>query len=120
MRPGQDLPDAHAYIALPQLGTGRMGYDYGHITSAGESDWWYVYDPADLAAAAAGKVKPWQVTPHSRTKVTYPPAARDPRNWNAAVCGACFDEETRLLYVYKPFAVDNRFPCVHAYRVKQP
>ncbi|HUU21731.1 MAG TPA: hypothetical protein VM389_04265, partial [Phycisphaerae bacterium] len=114
-----DLPEAHVYVAFAQLGTGRMGYDYGKITSAGESDWWYLYDPADLAAAAAGKAKPWEVTPNSRTKVTYPPAAKDPINRNAAVCGACFDEEARLLYVYKPFCVDNRFPCVHVYRVKR-
>ena len=114
-----DLPEAHVYVAFAQLGTGRMGYDYGKITSAGESDWWYLYDPADLIAAAAGKIKPWDVMPHSRTQVTYPPAAKDPKNRNAPVCGACFDEEARLLYVYKPFCVDNRFPCVHVYRVKR-
>jgi hypothetical protein len=114
-----DLPDRHGYIAFAYLGTGRMGYDYGHITSAGDADWWYVYDPADLGAAATGAVKCWQVTPHSRTKVEYPLAAGSGgRTPTAPIYGSCFDDQRRLLYLFKPFSVDNRFPCVHVYRVK--
>ena len=117
-----DLPDKHAFVAFAYLGTGRMGYDYGHIRSAGAADWWYFYDPKDLGAAAKGAKgarKPWEVLPHSRTKVNYPPAAREPKKTPPApVYGSCFDAEDRLLYLFKRFWVDNKYPCIHVYRVK--
>jgi hypothetical protein len=115
-----DLPDKHGYIAFALLATGRIGYDYGHITSAGSADWWYFYDPADLGKVATGLAKPWDVRPHSMTKVRYPSAAggKPAPKGGAAVSGACFDEQARLLYLYKRSCIDNRFPCVHVYRAK--
>ncbi len=112
-------PGKGGFIAFAYLGTGRMGYDYGHIASAGYADWWYIYDPNDLGAVAKGEKKPWEVRPHSRTKVNYPAAAKEVgKTPPAPVYGACFDEEEKLLYLFKRFAVDNKYPCVHVYRVK--
>jgi hypothetical protein len=114
-----DLPDRHGLLVFAYLGTGRMGYDYGHITSAGDADWWYIYDPEALGQVAKGARKPWQVVPHSRTKVHYPLAAKAAkRTPPSPVFGSCFDETDRFLYLLKRFCVDNRYPCVHVYRLK--
>jgi hypothetical protein len=120
-----DLPEKHGLLMLAYLGTGRMGYDYGTITSAGHASWWYFYDPQDLAAAAQGKRKPWEIEPHSRARIRYPRGVREGTEWGPGpgnVTGCCFDQETRLLYVYQQFCIDNGsrelFPCVHVYRVK--
>jgi len=122
-----DLPHKHAYVAFARLGTGRIGYDYGAIRSAGHAHTWYFYDPADLGEAAKGTRKPWDTLPHSRARVTYPSGIADAGKWpNApgAITGACFDEQQSLLYLYQRFCIDNGsrelFPCVHAYRVKPP
>ncbi len=32
-----DLPEKHAFLAVARLGTGRIGYDYGTIVSAGHA-----------------------------------------------------------------------------------
>jgi len=40
-----DLPEKHGFLALAYLGTGRIGYDYGEIRSAGRVCYWYFYDP---------------------------------------------------------------------------
>jgi hypothetical protein len=115
-----DQPEGHAFIAFADLGTGRMGYDYGNIASAGDADWWYFYDPADLGAVAQGRKQPWEVQPHSRTKVDYPLAAgQRGQTPPAPIYGSCFDEQTRLLYLYKRFWVDNRWPCIHVYRLRK-
>lgn len=117
-----DLPDRHGYIAFVRLGTGRIGYDYGAIVSAGHAPWWYLYDPDDLGRAASGALKPGEVEPHSRTKVAYPAAAANGAQGSdgGAVTGACFDAEERLLYLYKPGVIPvgrERHGCVHVYRV---
>ena len=48
-----DLPDKHGFLALAFLGTGRIGYDYGAIRSAGHACYWYFYAPKDLGDALA-------------------------------------------------------------------
>ncbi|MBN1420550.1 MAG: hypothetical protein JXP34_17360 [Planctomycetes bacterium] len=113
----------HAYIAFAYLGTGRIGYDYGAIGSAGHSHYWYVYDPEDLGRAAEGETKPWEILPYAMTRVEYPSGIRKKERWPRApgeVTGACFDPETRCLYLYQRFAIDEGtrelFPCIHAYR----
>ncbi len=114
-----DLPQGHAFLAFARLATGRIGYDYGAIVSAGKAQWWYAYDPEDLGEAAGGARKPWDILPYARSKVAYPG-----NNAGAIACvtGACFDEETRQLFLYKPFALDfgpnDSRPCVHVYRLK--
>ena len=109
-----DTPSGHGYIAFVRLGTGRMGYDFGSIGSAGEAQYWYVYDPDDLAKAARGLTKPWEVLPHSMTKVRYPLGGQ--------VSGSCYDEKTRLVYVCSRSAYNDgereSYPCIHVYRVR--
>lgn len=109
-----DTPSRHGYIAFVQLGTGRIGYDFGAIGSAGDVRYWYFYDPQDLAEAARGQTRPWKILPRSMTKVHYPLGAR--------VTGACYDEKARLLYVCSIWAYNDgereSYPCVHAYRLR--
>jgi hypothetical protein len=108
-----DTPSAHAYLALVRLGTGRLGYDFGTITSAGSAEYWYFYDPADLGEAAIGQKHPWQVEPASRRKVSYP--------LGRTVTGACFDSKTRRLYLCVTWAYPEgreNYPVIHVYRVQ--
>ena len=116
-----DLGDRQGYIAFVKLGTGRIGYDYGGIYSAGSADWWYFYRPDDLGAIAKGTRKLGTVLPCSMTTVSYPIAPRGMAPPNQPVTGACFDAEEKLLYLYKPGAFPappERHACVHVYRVK--
>ena len=122
-----DLPDAQAYLALAYLGTGRIGYDYGSIVSAGHACWWYFYHPGELGEAATGSRKPWEVLPHSRTRIIYPQGVSQSglgRRGPGDVTGCCFDAETRRLYLYQRFVIDDGSrelqPCVHVYSVKGP
>ncbi len=113
-----DLPDKHGYIAFVKLGTGRIGYDYGSITSGGTSHYWYFYNPKDLGEVAKGRVKAGLIS-HSMTKVTYPG-----NNGGAvsAILGACFDPDEKRLYLYKPFGFQlsrtEQPPLIHVYTVK--
>jgi hypothetical protein len=127
-----DLPDKHGYIAFVRLATGRIGYDYAAIGSAGACHSWYIYDPKDLGEAAKGTQKPSEIVPYSMTRVSYPDQgervlqrAQEQGQPHASglappVNGCCFDAEERLLYVLKPCAVEvgkEHHPCVHVYRV---
>lgn len=108
-----ETPGGHAYVAFVRLGTGRLGYDFGAITSAGTAEYWYFYNPADLGEAATGRRQPWQITPASMTKVKYP--------LGRTVTGVCFDPVKRLLYVCVNWAYPEgreSYPVIHAYRVK--
>ncbi len=108
-----DAPAGHAYIAFPRLGTGRLGYDFGAITSAGASQYWYFYDPADLGAAAKGQAKPAAIAPTSMTKLAYP--------LGSTVTGACYDPAGRLLYLCVRGAYTSgreHYPVIHVYRLR--
>jgi len=115
-----DAPRGHAFITFASLGTGRMGYDYGAIRRAGAANWWYVYDPKDLGDVAQGKRKPWEVAPFAREKVEYPSATPGRTTTAPPIVGACYDDEEGLLYLFNQRVIENRFPCVHAYRVRGP
>jgi hypothetical protein len=100
-----------AYVAFVRLGTGRLGYDFGTITSAGTAEYWYGYDPQDLGAAAGGQKAPWQITPSSMTRVHYP--------LGRTVTGACFDSRSGQLYLCVSWAYPDgleSFPIIHVYR----
>ena len=108
-----DAPSTRAYVAFVCLGTGRLGYDFGAITHAGTSQYWYFYDPAELGDAAKGQKKPMEIAPVSMAKVAYP--------LGGAVTGACYDAEKRLLYVCTAGAFASGrevYPIIHAYKVK--
>jgi len=112
-----DLPKAHGFIAFVSLGTGRMGYDYGGIYSAGRTNWWYSYDPAELGKAAKGERKSAGIPPFAREKIVYPLETKTATR-SDAVTGACFDPDDRLLYLFKQRVIGRRDPAVHVYRAK--
>jgi hypothetical protein len=106
-------PAGEAYVAFVRLGTGRLGYDFGKITSAGASQYWYFYDPQRLGEAARGNRKPWEVGPASMAKVDYP--------LGRTVTGACYDARTRRLYLCVSWAYPQgleSYPVVHVYAVR--
>ncbi|MDY3551676.1 NBR1-Ig-like domain-containing protein [Gemmata sp. JC717] len=108
-----DLADKQGYIAFAKLGTGRLGYDYGHIGNAGEAQYWYFYDSRSLGETAKG-ARP--------VGVTGPYLMRADTGMVGTAYGACFDEETRTLYVMRGGAYQvgrEMHPLVHAYRVKK-
>ena len=108
-----DTPTGHAYAVFARIATGRLGYDYGTITSTGASQYWYFYDPRDLGEAASGKRHPWQSKPTSTAKVAYP--------LGHAVTGAAFDAKTRRLYLCATHAYPEgreSYPAIHVYRVQ--
>jgi hypothetical protein len=108
-----ETPAGEAYLAFVRLGTGRLGYDFGAITSAGSSEYWYIYNPRELGEAAAGRRKPWSIAPASTAKVTYP--------LGRTVTGACFDPKKRMLYVCVTWAYPEgreHYPVIHAYRTR--
>lgn len=111
-----DSPRKHGVIFFVRLATGRLGYDYGAITSAGKAQAWYVYDPEELGEAARGRRRPWEILPRSASRVPGPGRA------DAPVTGSCYDDEEGLLYAYQPFALEfganDVRPAVHAYRLK--
>jgi hypothetical protein len=108
-----DLPDRQGFIAFAKLGTGRLGYDYGAITNAGEAQYWYFYDARHLGEVAKGARKGDAVVPY----LTKPDAGM-----GGIATGACFDEEERKLYVIRmqsyPVGREHH-PLVHVYRVKK-
>ena len=109
-----DTPDAHAYIAFASLATGRIGYDYGAITSAGRSQCWFTDDPADLARVAAGQAKPWAARP-ARVKIRYP--------LGHGVTDTAYDPAEKRLYIVTRNAYSRgreQYPVVHVYRVARP
>ncbi|NQT37204.1 MAG: hypothetical protein HQ581_06930 [Planctomycetes bacterium] len=108
-----DTPAAHGYVAFVRLGTGRLGYDFGAITSAGTSQYWYFYDPKQLGEAARGQKQPWQTTPSSTARVNYP--------LGRTVTGACFDARTRRLFLCVTWAYPEgkeSYPVVHVYKAR--
>jgi len=109
-----DAPAGHAYVAFVRLGTGRLGYDFGRITSAGTSQYWYFYDPSHLGEGAMGRRKPREIVPASMAKVRYP--------LGRTVTGACYDAQARRLYLCVTWAYPNgreSYPAIHVYRVRQ-
>ena len=108
-----DLADKQGYIAFAKLGTGRLGYDYGAVTNAGEAQYWYFYDTRQLGEVAKGKQKAGSVMPYL-TKLD--------EGMGGMASGACFDEDERKLYVIRmqAYPVGREYhPLVHVYRVKK-
>lgn len=108
-----DLPDVQGYIAFAKLGTGRLGYDYGSISNAAETQHWYFYDTRQMGEVA-------KATRQLGTAMPY--LTRLESGMGGLATGACFDEDDRKLYVLRTsaHAVGREFhPLVHVYRVKK-
>jgi hypothetical protein len=114
-----DLPDKHGLLVLGRMGHGRVFYgepegggDKG-IHSERSEPWWYVFNPADLAAVARGEKQPYDPVP-SWWKC---------KNTGTSTTGCCFEAETRTLYILEASAWKRGdsvewYPVVHGYRVK--
>jgi hypothetical protein len=106
-----DTPHKHGVLVFYRLQLGRIGYDYGAVTAAGNAQWWYFYDPKDLGGVAKGTIKPGAVVPRTRERVLLPDGSPLP---GSPVTGSCYDAETKLLYTYGP----SSGRCIHAFRLK--
>ena len=110
-----DLPDKHGLLMASNMGHGRVWYEQSDRHAERLEAWWWVYDPADLAAVATGRKEVWQSKPKS-WKVDY-----TPRPHRVITTGLAFDAETRTLFVLTPYTIKEgveTFPIVHGYRVK--
>ncbi len=107
-----DLPDKKGYVAFGYLATGRIGYDYGGYNIDGHYEQcWFFYNTADLGAAAQGRKAASSVMPDTYTNVELPRSGE-------TITGSCFDEPTRLLYLYQKFATEQNKPVIHVYYVR--
>ncbi|OGJ85740.1 MAG: hypothetical protein A2268_09050 [Candidatus Raymondbacteria bacterium RifOxyA12_full_50_37] len=113
-----DLPDKKGYVAFVRHTTGRIGYDWGGVgVDYHYEDDWYFYDLKELGDAALGNQALGSVQPSSFVKIDWPYPVSNTATYHS-VSGACFDPQTRIMYVYCSFALD-REPAVHAYHVKE-
>ncbi|OGJ99615.1 MAG: hypothetical protein A2487_07855 [Candidatus Raymondbacteria bacterium RifOxyC12_full_50_8] len=109
-----DLPDKKGYITFVKHNIGRIGYDWGgSVLDGHKENNWYFYDFKDLGEAALGNRAMGSVQPSSYVKIDYPAVSSA-----TTVSGACFDPQTRIMYLYLTFALGSE-PVVHAYHVKQ-
>ncbi|OGJ84624.1 MAG: hypothetical protein A2268_11410 [Candidatus Raymondbacteria bacterium RifOxyA12_full_50_37] len=112
-----DLPDKKGFVAFVKHGTGRLGYDYGGNTIDPHlEDNWYFYDLKELGDAALGNQTLGSVQPSSFNKIEWPYPVSNTQIYHS-MSGACFDPQTRIMYVYLSFALGGE-PAVHAYYVK--
>jgi hypothetical protein len=91
-----DLPERQGLLVLAQLGRGHVWYEASDIRCDGQYLEWFVYDPNDLAAVAAGSKAQNDVRPAAMWEDTV--AVGD----DGAVAnfgGAAFDSTTNRLYV---------------------
>ncbi len=81
------------------------------------------YDPADLAAAAAGKIKPHQPQPYAAMAIQdfmFAEAEPKGRPRRMSLLGACaFDRRGGYLYVMEPLADDDK-SLIHCWRIATP
>jgi hypothetical protein len=111
-----DMPDKKGYITFTRQGIGRIGYDYGGYNADGHyQDVWYFYNINDLGAVALGENVVTSVLPDTYSTVQYPIPGR-------ITSGACFDEETRMLYVYVMQSIPQQYgykPIIHVYHLSE-
>jgi hypothetical protein len=119
-----DTPEKTGLMFFPTLGNGRTWYERSTLHAERASHWWYVYDPADLAAVATKKKQQWQIQPAQTWSVQYPGVRYPLSGWadepKQPVVGASFDRDFRTLYVAVRFALGVRAGSpivVYAYRV---
>ena len=75
------------------------------------------YDPADLAAVAAGKKKPWEPQPYARMAIDEFLFAVKSKQQLSHVGAAAFDRQRGFLYVFEPRA-DGDKSLVHVWDVR--
>ena len=113
-----DTPTKHGVIFAALLGNGNHWYGDGGTHYARASHWWYVYDPADLAAVARGQTPQWKIQAAQRWPIQYPavkyPLGQDDQH---VPTGVTYDPTTGLLYVSVRFSGPEMEHVVHVYSV---
>lgn len=116
--------------AVAFVGTkGLDDYWYGDINGpcldcALERGWWssrmvvqmMLFDPADLAAVAAGALEPWEPQPYATIDLESQMFRNESDQVMFQVSAMAFDRERGLLYVFEPL-VDEERPIVHVWKV---
>ncbi|MCP4214402.1 MAG: hypothetical protein GY765_07080 [bacterium] len=120
--------DKSAVIFVGTKGTGECWYgdQNGACTDcAGERGWWSTafegqiifYDPDDLAQVTAGTMERWDPQPYASLNVDqYLYHISSTQQWYH-LSGVCFDRTNGLLYVFEPFADDDK-PLVHVWKLE--
>lgn len=107
-----DTPTKSGLLFLPTLSNGRTWYQNSTLNAEGASHWWYLYDPADLAAVARGTKKQWEIQARSTWQVEYPGVAYPLSRWSGDpaqhVVGVTFDEKAQTLNIAVRFATGFR------------
>jgi hypothetical protein len=99
-----DLPDKTGLVYFPTLVSGREWYETSTLHGMGATHWWYVYDPADLAAVTQGQKQQWEIQAKYTWAVQYEGLSYPLPRWDGGdpsiqVNGVAFDPSTRRLYV---------------------
>lgn len=99
-------------------GTGRLAYENGGITSAGEANRIYIFDPAQVAASYRGE-RGLRIAPSFYADFPLPPSFQQGRIGGIAVD----PDDPALIYVMQTRANQEgcceSFPVLHRYRIKR-
>jgi hypothetical protein len=125
-----DMPGVQGVAFLAKVGQGDVYYQHSdrHSTSAAYE--WFVYDPKDLAAVAAGVKQQWQIQPKYEWVDPNLPMPIDQKkapdilgNGSNQIGGMTFDPSTGRLYVEVNGAHQVGvawYPQVFVYQVSAP
>ena len=116
-----DLPTKHGVLFFPNQGNGRLWYGNGGVNEEHGSNWWYTYDPKDLATVAQGVTPQWSIQAARTWSVHYPGLSYPLTGFatNQQVTGATYDDSTRRLYLAVSFAGSNSETVVYVYEVSE-
>jgi len=109
-----DAADKHGVLFFVSLGTGRIAYEDGAVTSEDRTNALYIYDPDELAEVASGTKQSWEPTPRR-----YPLKNPSP-GLVGRPAGVAYDAESRRLYVVFVHAYvqgEEAYPAVVVYQI---
>jgi hypothetical protein len=125
-----DLPDRHAVLFFPVLGSGLCYYANADRKAEAAHHWWMALDPYDLAKVAQGQLDKDLVVPAWWNQVQYPRVKYPTGSgWHSdwpkffgvipRIVGSTFDPLTRTIFLSlltKPWPLSEK--TILAYRVK--
>jgi len=112
-----ELKNVAGYITFPHLAFGRIGYDNGAGIIADRTRWWYFYSPEGFAEIALNRSMRFVMPSEMVQDQAIQPGAETLYGIDT---GACFDAESRLLYVVRSQAYKEGvefYPVVNVYRI---
>ncbi|MBM4240546.1 MAG: hypothetical protein FJ150_02570 [Euryarchaeota archaeon] len=115
---GTVWPDNPPYPPEPVISPTFYGEELrGFWSDSSEAEILF-YDPADLAAVAQGKMKPYEPQPYAKLNIDkYLYNIKSPKQLDR-IGAVAYDGERGYLYVLEPL-VDNNQPIIHAWRIKK-